>query len=515
MSGWRRILHWGWEYAELDAPLQKAGMLSASVRDRVLEPARRLRITGAAAALACLAGCTVLDPNVPTPEVEVPNLFVNQKGNASSTATPYDFVAFKSKYLNELIALGRGFNFDVGAAIARIQEAEAQVRVAEQQLIPTVTTSGTGASQSLTPGVGRRTNVTAALSGTYTVDIWGQYRSLLFAAKANEWNASFAASLTTITTDASIATTYFQAVGAQEQIDIAKRNLAAAQRILKAIRDRFAQGTASGLDVAQQETLVANIAVTLPPLERNLQQFKYALAVLVGQAPEFFRYKAEKLFSLAVPAIPSGLPSDLLCRRPDIASAEAQLSAAKFNVSSARAAMFPTIQLTGQGGFQSVALASLFQPHSVFYNMAVGITQPITNEYGLQAQLDFEKATYGELLLTYRKAIFSAFQNVESTLIAYRKDAEQERLQHEAVVSARRAFELSEQQLRGGIIDVTTLLQVEQTLFNAEIAYAQIRQTRLLDGVSLYQALGGGWYKPGGAGIAEVASVIEVKAKTP
>ena len=131
--------------------------------------------------------------------------------------------------------------------------------------------------------------------------------------------------MTTITTDASIATTYFETIGALEQIEIAKRNLAAAQRILKAIRDRFAQGTASGLDVAQQETLVANIAVTIPPLERNLLQFQYALAVLVGQAPEFFRYKGEKLFSVAVPAIPSGLPSDLLCRRPDIASAEAQL----------------------------------------------------------------------------------------------------------------------------------------------------------------------------------------------
>ena len=490
-------------------------MLSV-VRDRVPGPAGRLRIACAAAAAICLAGCTVLDPNVPSPELEVPNLFVNQKGSVPSTATPYDFVAFRSKNLVELIALGRGFNFDVGAAIARIQEAEAQVRIAEQQLIPTITTSGTGVSQSLAPGRGRTTTVTAALSGSYTLDIWGQYRSLLFAAKADEWNASFAAALTTITTDASIATTYIQSVGALEQIEIAKRNLAAAQRILKAIKDQFAQGTKSGVDVAQQETLVANVAVTIPPLERNLQQYKYALAVLVGQAPEFFRYKGERLFSVAVPVIPSGLPSDLLCRRPDIASAEAQLSAAKFNVSSARAAMFPSIQLTGQGGFQSAALASLFQPQSAFYNIAAGVVQPITNEYGLQAQLDLQKATYGELLQTYRKTIFSAFQNVESTLIAYKKDAQQERLQYQAVTSARRAFELSEQQLKvGGIIDVTTLLQVQQTLFTSEIAYALIRQTRLMDAVSLYQALGGGWYKPGGAGIAEVASVIEVKAKTP
>jgi outer membrane protein, multidrug efflux system len=473
----------------------------------------------ALAGFACVGGCTILDPHVPTPGIEVPNLFLNQKGKGPSTATPYDFAAFKSKYLSELIALGRGFNFDVGAAIARIQEAEAQVRVAEQQLIPVITTAGSGVSQSLEPpasqGGHRRTTVTAQLNGTYNLDIWGQYRSLLYAAKANEWNASFAAAVTTITTDASIATTYFEAVGAQEQIDVEKRNLAAAKRIMKAIQDRFKQGTASGLDVAQQETLVANVAVTIPPLERQLQQFKYALAVLVGQAPEFFRYKADKLFSLTVPVIPSGLPSDILFRRPDIAQAEAQLAADKFDVSSARAAMFPAIQLTGVGGFQSTGLANLFQPQNAFYNIAAGLTQPITNEYGLQATLDLNKATYGEHLQTYRKTIVSAFQNVESTLIAYAKDAQQERLQHEAVVSARRAFELSEQQLKGGIIDVTTLLQVEQTLFAAEIAYAQIRQTRLLDAVSLYQALGGGWYKPGDAGIAEVASVIEVKAKSP
>ncbi len=488
-------------------------------KDRAARPANRLRlITTMLAGLAGICGCSILNPHVPTPEIEVPNHFINQKGQAPSTITPYDFASFKSKYLTELISLGRGFNFDIGAAIARIQEAEAQVRIASQNLIPTITTGGSGVSQSLVHQNGRpirTTTVTAALTGTYTLDIWGQYRSLLYAAMANEWNASFNASLVTITTDASIATTYFEAVGTQEQIDIAKRNLAAAKRILKAIQDRFKQGTASGLDLAQQETLVANVAATIPPLERLLQQYKYALAVLVGQAPEFFRYKADKLFSVAVPVIPSGLPSDLLCRRPDVAVAEAQIAADKFDVSSARAAMFPAIQLTGQGGFQSAGLAALFQPQNTFYNLAAGITQPITNEYGLQATLDLNKAVYGADLQAYRKAIVTAFQAVEAALIAQQKDAEQERLQHEAVLSARHAFELSEQQLRGGIIDVTTLLQVEQTLFAAEIAYAQIRQTRLLDAVSLYQALGGGWYKLGATGIAEVASVIEVKAKVP
>ncbi len=469
-------------------------------------------------ALCLLTGCTILDPHVPTPELEIPTLYNTQKANTwRSAASPYDFAVFKSKRLVELVALGRGFNFDIGAAVARIQQAEAQVRIATQPLIPTIEGVGSG-SQSL-QHVSRRavrsTTVIGELTASYTLDFWGQNRSLLYSAKSTEWQTSFDAATVAISTDASIANTYFEAIGTQKQIEIEKRNLVAAERILSAIRERNKVGTASGLDLAQQETLVANVKVTIPPLERQLEIYKHALAVLVGTAPEFFKFKGQDLFTVAIPSIPPGLPSDLLCRRPDVASSEAQLSAAKFTVSSARAAMFPSIQLTGQGGLQSLALASLFQPGNAFYNMAMGITQPITNEFQLQAILDQDRARYGELLENYRKAIISAFQNVEDQLIAYQKDGEQERLQHEAVLSARRAFQFSEQQLRGGIIDVTTLLQVEQTLFTAEIAYAQIRQARLMSAVGVYQALGGGWYKPSDSGLAEVASVIEVKAKAP
>ncbi len=492
-------------------------MGSANAQHDVKRVAKRHGFAVAGLASLCLiAGCTLLDPHVPTPDLDIPDAYIGKSASpANLAASPYDFAVFKSKKLTELIELGRGFNFDIGAAIARIQEAEAQVRIATQALIPLIQANGT-ASQSLTHVAGeavKTTSIIAQLNASYTIDFWGQNSALVYAAIANQYNQSFAAATVAISTDASVANTYFEAIGTQEQIDISKRNLEAAKRLLKAIQDRFAAGTASGLDVAQQETLVDNVAVTIPPLERQLEQYKHALAVLVGTAPEFFSYKGDKLFSIAVPTIPAGLPSELLCRRPDIASAEAQLSAQKFDVSSARAAMFPSIQLTANGGFQSAALAALFQPQSAFYNAAVSITQPLTNLYQLQAQLDLQRATYGEYLQDYRKAIVSAFQNVEDGLIAYAKDAEQERLQHEAVLSARRAFQLSETQLKGGIIDVTTLLQVEQTLFTAEIAYAQIRQTRLQAAVTLYQALGGGWYKPSDAAIAEVASIIQWKAR--
>ncbi len=495
-------------------------MLSATALKWKRTSARRRRQMIGMAMLvpvACFGGCTMLDPNVPAPELELPNAYIKKGSNPRPAASPYDFAVFKSHRLTELVALGRGFNFDISASIARIQQSEALVRVATQPLIPTIQAQGS-ASQSLNHPFGqanRISMVTAQLTASYELDFWGKNHATLNAAIANQYSSSFDSMTVAITTDANVATTYFNAIGTQKQIDIAKKNLAIAQRTLNAIEARFKAGTASGLDTAQQETLVANVRVTIPPLERQLEQFKHALAVLVGTAPEFFQYKGEDLYSVAVPKIPPGLPSELLCRRPDIAFAEALLESQKFTVSSARAALFPSIQLTAAGGFQSVALATLFQPQSLFYNVAASITQPITNAYQLQATLDQNRARYGELLENYRKAIISAFQDVEDSLIAYQKNAEQERLQEMAVKSARRAYEISETQLRGGIIDVTTLLQVQQALFTAENQLALVRISRLQAAVSLYRALGGGWYKPPDTGIAEVPSLIEVKARTP
>jgi NodT family efflux transporter outer membrane factor (OMF) lipoprotein len=498
-------------------------MLSAAARRTIWSSARqRHRLIGMAMLLpvACLNGCTMLDPNVPAPELELPNAYIKKSTTPlHPAASPYDFAVFKSHRLTELIALGRGFNLDISASIARVQQAEALVRIATMPLIPSVQAQGS-ASQSLShprgPGSAvRLTQVTAQLTASYELDFWGKNHAALNSAIANQYSSSFDSMTIAITTDANVANTYFDAIGTQKQIDIARQNLRIAERTLDAIKARFNAGTASGLDVAQQETLVANVKVTIPPLERQLEQFKHALAVLVGTAPEFFKYKGEDLYAVAVPKIPPGLPSELLCRRPDIAFAEAQLASQKFTVSSARAALFPSIQLTGAGGFQSVALASLFSPQSLFYNMAVNATQPITNAYQLQAILDQNRARYGELLEIYRKAIISAFQDVEDSLIAYQKNAEQERLQNMAVISARRAYKISETQLRAGIIDVTTLLQVQQTLFVAENQLALVRISRLQAAVSLYRALGGGWYKPPDTGIAEVPSLIEVKARTP
>jgi outer membrane protein TolC len=166
--------------------------------------------------------------------------------------------------------------------------------------------------------------------------------------------------------------------------------------------------------------------------------------------------------------------------------------------------MLPSIKLTGDGGFTSTALRTLFTPQSTFYDMAAGLTMPLLNQFQLQAQVDLDRARYMELLENYRKAIISAFRDVEDQLTACKKLAEQERLQQNAVRSARTAYQISSERLRSGIIDITTLITVQQTLFSAEDALAQVRLSRLQAVVALYQALGGGWERPFDTEVAQL-----------
>ena len=191
-----------------------------------------------------------------------------------------------------------------------------------------------------------------------------------------------------------------------------------------------------------------------------------------------------------------GLPSELLTRRPDVRQAEAQLQAADADVRVARAAMFPSITLTAQGGLESNALRTLFDPASQLYSIAAGLTQPIFEGYSLQGQLEQQRGRYVELLQDYRKAVLSSFEDVENALVAVRQTTLQEKLQADAVAIARRAYTISEAQLRAGTVDLLTVLDTQRSLFQANDALAQARLARLQAYVALFQALGGGWTMP-------------------
>ena len=197
---------------------------------------------------------------------------------------------------------------------------------------------------------------------------------------------------------------------------------------------------------------------------------------------------------IAIPRVTPGLPSELLAQRPDIRQAEAQLAAANANVYNARAQLLPSITLTGEGGYQSAVLKTLLRPESAFYTATAGLTQPIFEGGKLLGNLDLQKGMQDQLLQNYRKAVISAFADVDKALIAVRANGDRASVCSATwSTSSRRAFNLSDQQLHAGTVNLVTLLQVEQTLFQAEDALAQARLARLQAIVSLYQALGGGW----------------------
>ena len=296
-----------------------------------------------------------------------------------------------------------------------------------------------------------------------------------------------------LATVVSVANTYFQVLAAQDRLRIARENVASATRILNLIKQQFSAGTASDLNVAQQESLVNTQRAAVPPLEETLLQNKAALALLLARPPERVVIRGGSMGHIAIPRVTPGLPSELIAQRPDVRQAEAQLAAANANVYNARAQLLPSITLTGEGGYQSAVLKTLLRPESAFYTATAGLTQPIFEGGKLLGNLDLQKGLQDQLLQNYRKAVISAFADVDKALIAVRQTAITERLQQDVVNSSRRAFNLSDQQLHAGTVNLVTLLQVEQTLFQAEDARAQARLARLQAIVGLYQALGGGW----------------------
>ena len=413
---------------------------------------------------------------------------------------------FKSGELTSLMDAAQIYNLDIAVAIAQIVQVDAQVGEAGAPLLPSVTgtsnaeQSRTASSSGVATGFSRSTTFSQynlGLSASYMIDFWGKNRATLHAAEETATASRYNREVVTLTTIVTVANTYFQVLAAQDELRVARRNLAAAERILTLIKQQFAGGTASQLDLSQQEAQVATERAAIPPLEVTLRQNIAALAVLVGRAPANFAVKGGTMTQIAIPRVTPGLPSELLNQRPDVRQAEAQLASSNFSVESARAAFFPQIQLTAQTGVQSVALASLFGPGAWFYTLSAGLTQPLFDGFLLESQLKQAKGVQLQNLQAYRKAVLSAFSDVEKALVALSQLTLQERLEIEAVAAARKAFEVSETQLRAGTVNLITVLQTQQTLLTNENALVQVRLNKLLAASSLFQALGGGWTPTG------------------
>jgi NodT family efflux transporter outer membrane factor (OMF) lipoprotein len=406
--------------------------------------------------------------------------------------------AFQAPELDRLMAASMAGNLDLAAAVARINQADEALRITGAELLPFVGASGSVArarGTSANPGTpansGRRYGGTIAAS--YQIDFWGGLRAQTQAARDDVRAAEFALGTVTLTTQAAVASTLFDLYGAQELLAIQNDNLRLAERTLAILRQRLEVGTATGLDVAQQENVVAQQRAQIPPVRQTVEANTFALATLAGVTPDQVSVATERLARIRVPVVAPGLPADLLQRRPDVRQAEANLAAASADVTAARAALFPNITLTAEGGLQSIALQTFLRPGATVYSIAASLTQTLFDGGALRAQLALTRARREELLANYRRAILAALQDAETSHSALASAQESARLQAARAAAAERAYAIAETQFRVGTIDLLTVLNTQASLFSARLALAQAQATRLQAAAALFTALGGGW----------------------
>ena len=462
--------------------------------------ARSFRATGLALLLV-LPGCAWLTPAAPTSGIAAPDRFLNASGPLPAWPAPEWWRGFNAPELDTLMHLAVTRGFDVAAAEARVLQADAQLRIAGAALLPAVSLSAQRQRQqsgSVSIGtVGLRSRIATTdsldLGATYELDFWGRNRAVREAARLNAIAVRHDLGTVQITTEASLANLYFEFVGAQEQAAIARANLDASERILSVARARIAAGTATGLELAQQETVVAQQRAQLPPLLQIAEQSRVSLATLAGVVPEAVAASGNVFGTLTVPPVAPGLPAELLARRPDVLSAEQTLAAANANVVVARAALLPSVTLSASGGFAAAAAATLISPQHQVFSLVAGLVQPVFQGGALVGQVQLNEGRAGELLADYQRAIVQALVDAESGLIGLQQTTEQVRLQQEAVTTAERAFAIAEAQLRAGTIDLVSLLISQQSLFTARNQLVLARLARLQAAVALFRALGGGW----------------------
>jgi multidrug efflux system outer membrane protein len=460
-----------------------------------------LRSALAVACVVATAGCQSLVPQALRP-ADVPKSFTGPVTAGADIWPKTDWWnGFKSTELDGLITTAQNNNLDLAVAMASVLQAQAQSNVVRSTLFPQIDLSGNaqrarsaGGSGGL-PGLGPQTSNSFAVTGNanYAVDIWGLAQDNLRAADEALKSSRFAQEAVTLTITADVANTYLDVLALRQEISLTEKNIEDAKRILTITQAKVTNGVSSNLDLAQQQAIVAQQEALIPPLREQEREAEFALAILLGLAPEGFDVAAQNLDGVILPAVAPGMPSALLERRPDVAEAEANLANAHANVDAARAAFFPAISLTGSGGTASSMIGTLFHASTMEWSVGAGVLQTVFDGGKLVGESDVAKAQQLGLVSTYRKTVLTAFSNVETSLGQVSNfGTEQEALEREVKASAE-AFRLSELQYREGIIELLNVLQAQQTLFTAENQLIQVKLSRLQADVNLYMALGGGW----------------------
>ena len=457
--------------------------------------------------VSLLAGNAAGQKKYERPAVKTPDTFRGVDSVAPSDQTSIGdlkwFEVFQDEALQKLVRTAMDQNYDLRLAVARINAARANVGLARSNQFPQfdvgadLTTTRTSANSGTTPpGLGgqKRSFGEVFLSLlTFEVDLWGRRRQQTKAARAQLASTEEDRKTVATVVISDVATNYFNLLELDLELEIARRTLSAREESLQIIKARQQGGLATMLEVRQAEELVYQASQTIPDTERLTEQTENQINLLLGNNPGPIARGASLSEQKELPAVPAGLPSSLLERRPDIRSAEQLLISENALVSAAKKAYFPTISLTGAFGFQSNSLANLFSGPSRAWSFIPQITQPLFTGGRLKSNVNFEKAQREYALAQYQQTVQTAFGDVSNALVQYRRIREIRTQQELLVSSLQDASRLAHLRYEGGVDTLLNALVADTSLFNAELSLAQTKRNELLSLVQLYKALGGGW----------------------
>ncbi len=463
----------------------------------------RSLVAGLAAAIvvgACTVGPVYQRPDAPTPArfKEAP------AGDTADwlPAAPADaqdrgdwWQGFGDPVLDGLLRQVEVSNQNVAAAIANYDQARALVRQQRAALFPQLSVAGT-ARRDGGNGAGLSGNsVQATLDASWQADVWGALRQTVTNAEANAQASEADLANARLSAQAELANDYFLLRDADAEIDLLEGTVAAYARSLKITQNRYAAAIAAQTDVLQAQTQLANAQADLAGIVGQRAQLEHAIAVLAGRAPGDFALEKSE-WRPTVPSVPLGVPSTLLQRRPDIASAERAVAAANASIGVQQSGYFPSLVLSGSYGNGGSRIGDLFDASTSLWTLGLSIAQTVFDAGATTARVDQARALRDAAAARYRQTVLAAFQSVEDQLSAARALAEQEGLRREAS----RAADLTEQQLlnryTAGLVGYTDVVTAQASALSARRTLAQVAANRQIAAVSLIQALGGGWRAP-------------------
>lgn len=450
--------------------------------------------------LGLLAGCAV-GPDYRRPDLTIPASYRYDVRDAGDAANTEWWRQFEDPVLDALIDEALANNKNVKIAAVKIEQASGILIQARSPIFPLLNYSGVGerqrfteyAATPLSPAVPNPQTAYQVLgSASWEIDLWGRIRRLTESAQASLLATEYAKRGVVLSLVASVASTYIQLRGLDEQLLLSQKTLAAYGETVRLFELQHQYGVVSRMNVEQARSQYETAAAAIPGIESQIAQTENALSLLLGRNPGPIE-RGKSILELTMPAVPSGVPSQVLERRPDILQAEQQLVAANAQIGAARALYFPTITLTGGYGQASADLSNLFKGPARVWSYGGSITGPIFAGGAIYGQVMQAEAGQKEALLGYQAAVQSAFGDVENALVANQKYIAQLRAQERLVRANEEYSKLARLQYKGGYVPYSTVLQAEQQLFPSELSLAQTRAATFSSLVSIYQAMGGGW----------------------